>query len=222
MTASALAPKESLKPYNINLSSIGEFLTLECAWCDLTTLTLLYLQIVEGVPFLKAMGYHTIPYMLQVVHKVLTGKTEAGPISNAYFVLAINLFVTYACLSEAPYAMKAVKVYAIFSLINAAVMVPAPEAGMKMWKFAQAPTAESRFFIRALVFKLLVHGVVTCSQAFDKASALESLGYGFIVWALSSTVPLVVTKEKALGFPQGAAAFWLLGFLACAAGILMK
>jgi hypothetical protein len=224
-TVTALAPKETMKAYNVDLSSIGEFLAVYGAGCELNILLLLYLQIFEGVPFLKAMGYHTIPFMLQVAHKILTGKTEATgmPLANAYFVLAMNLFVTYACLSEAPYAMKVVKVYGIFSLINAVVMVPAPEAGLKMWKFAEAPTTESRFFMRALGFQLLAHGVVTCSQAFDKASALESLGYGLLVWALAAAVPLFITKEfKTLGIPQGAVAFWLLSFLACAAGILMK
>lgn len=130
-----LTPEWHMKTYLMDIDDYTIFLVQEAAAVDTVIILLLGLQLFKGMSFEKAVGWSTLPYIFMTVTKLLKGdhKKVGCPTKNGYLVLIINEVVALASIQGRTFAIPIIKVYALFSLINSAAMLFAPEKAGENW-----------------------------------------------------------------------------------------
>ena len=137
------------------------------------------------------------------------------PQANGYLIIFINILTSYAAINGLDFAPTMIKIYGIFSALNAVLFVLNPKGAASTWKFAN-PDASLLSLTRMQGTVLATHAVACLAQSFyPDTSALELVAYG--ATALGITSLPVLADLKGLGMETPFQVY--VGYLACFFGV---
>lgn len=191
-----LTPEWHMKTYLMDIDNYAIFLTQEVTAVDTNIVLLLGLQLLEGMPFEKAVGWSTLPYIGMTMKKLLTGDhdTVGCPAKNGYLVLVINAVVALASIQGHALAGPLIKGYALFSLINAIPMLLAPEKAGEVWDIAPK-TFQNKLMLHRYGMSLLGHAVAVGLPAFGIIKDVYKVA-GWTVASLTASMVGLLALNK--------------------------
>lgn len=144
-----------------------------------------------------AVGWSTVPYAAQLVHKLITGKAvKAGvPVSKQLFLLVVQMIVSYSCLTGTEWAGTAMKLYGFHSLLNAIFLTLSPKNSAKFWGLKCDSDVAENLMLRCMGMNLLQHALMVLTPILYNSSVNESIGYGALGFSVALASLLFVTKD---------------------------
>jgi hypothetical protein len=121
------------------------------------------------------------------------------PKANGFFLLFIPTLTAYAAIQGLDFAPTMIKVYGLFSTINALVFFGSPKLACETWKCMHPISPGVLLSARAFGTVLATHAVACLTQAFyPETSVLDVVAYGAAVLGVTSLPVLKDFKDMGI------------------------
>lgn len=215
-------PELAAKAYGVKFNRATKWCMESVGGAGMNLSLLLYLHVMKGMPFSKALAWSVWPYIfLGINHGWISKTHEIGgiPQSNIYPVIIINLLVFIANMADWSWAGKVNTFYGVFSLLSAPMLL-FPEVVAKMWGFT-IPDKTFEFIWRTSGYFLLAHGLgVLLGAAGQPTSSI--VGWPALATGLSLLYLWVGGMAQAGSIPTARFVPWLLVLFSAAYSLLVE
>jgi len=179
---SYLAPNKSMGLYNVTDDKLSTLLTEGTGGLFLMFAITAYGVLFMDMSTTKVIGAAQIPFTVSNLRNILSGESESNGCSMPaqWINLAINSFVSYACLSGASYATIAVKALAVYIGLATTQLRFAPEAALKTWGIDLKDISPVAIFEAKCFGQLGIINAVLIGALVSNVDVYKAVGYSGI------------------------------------------